>query len=157
MKLEKNLYSLKDGGLTWCKHLKKGLFKCGFKQIEAEPCLCVKSELILMTYTDDCVALCPTQNPINNFVKSMKGDYHLTDDGDLSSFLDIQIERKRMPTGGQESHLTQQALIERICATVSLSDQCTHDTPTDKVLYKGGEPHKTDFFTTGPLSGNSII
>jgi hypothetical protein len=60
LKLEKNLYGLKDDGLTWFKNLKKGLFQCGFKQSEVDPCLFVKGKLILITYVDDCVTLCPT-------------------------------------------------------------------------------------------------
>ena len=110
-----------------------------------DPCLFVKGELILVTYIDDCVAMCPTQKPIDDFVKSMQEDYHLTDDGDLSAFLGIQIERKRTPTGNQEFHLTQPALIAKICETVPLTDQRINDMPAEKILYKGGEPRKTDF------------
>jgi hypothetical protein len=89
----------------------------------------------------------------------MKEDYHLTNNEDLSAFLGIQIEKKCIPTGGQEFHLTQPALIKKICATVPLLDQCIHGMPTNKVfykgskhhkaankaLYKGSKPHKTDF------------
>jgi hypothetical protein len=159
LKLEKNLYGLKDGGLTWFKHLKKGLFKRGFKQTEIEPCLFVKGMLILVTHVDDCVALCPTQKPIDDFVKSMKEDYHLTDYGDLSAFLGIQIERKRTPTGAQEFHLTQPALIKKICATVPLSDQRTHGTaPADRELYKGGgEPRKKDFHYRSAIGQHNYL
>ena len=40
--------------------------------------------------------------------------------------------------------MTQPALIEKICKTVPLTDQRQHDTPADKILYKGGEPRKMD-------------
>jgi hypothetical protein len=38
---------------------------------------------------DDCIALCPTPEPITEFIKSMQEDYNLTDDSDLSAFLGI--------------------------------------------------------------------
>ena len=85
LKLEKNLYGLKDGGLTWFNYLKKGLIARGFKQSQVEPCLFVKRELIPGTYVDDCVALCPQQKPIDDFIESMKKDYDLTDDKSIRS------------------------------------------------------------------------
>jgi hypothetical protein len=75
----------------------------------------------------------------------MQEDYHLTDDGDISTFLGIQIKRKRTATGGQEFHLTQPVLIKKICETVPLTDQRVHGTSADKILYKGGQSRKRDF------------
>jgi hypothetical protein len=67
----------------------------------------------------------------------------LTDEGDVSAYLGIQVDRKDT-TDGVEFHLTQPALIDRIIASVSLKDQHMQDTPAD-ILYKEGEPRKTDF------------
>jgi hypothetical protein len=145
LKLEKNLYGLRDGGLTWFNHLKKGLGARGFKQSRVDPCLFVKGELILITYVDDCIALCTTQKPIDDFIKSMQEDYSLTDDGDLSAFLGIQIEKQFTPSGAPEYTLKQPGLIQKICETVPLTDVRQHDTPADKILFKGGDPRKTTF------------
>jgi hypothetical protein len=144
LKLIKNLYGLKDAGLTWFEHLKDGLAKRGFKQSLVEPCMFIRGNLILLVYVDDCIAICPESEPIMEFIRSMQNDYDLTDEGDISGYLGIQVERKRT-RNGVEFHLTQPALIDRIIETIPLKDQRLHDTPADRILYKGGEPRKTDF------------
>jgi hypothetical protein len=78
LKLLKNLYGLKDAGLTWFEHLKNRLIQGGLKQSLVEPCIFVKGTLILLVYVDDCIALCPRNQPITDFIESMKTDYVLT-------------------------------------------------------------------------------
>jgi hypothetical protein len=75
LKLLKNLYGLKDAGLMWFEHLKKGLLQRGFQQSLVEPCMFVKGTLILLVYVDDCIALCNRNQPITDFIESMKNDY----------------------------------------------------------------------------------
>jgi hypothetical protein len=75
----------------------------------------------------------------------MQKDYHLTDDGDLSAFLGIQINKHRTSIWLLEYTLKQPALITKICDTVPLTDAHENDTPADKILYKGGEPGKRKF------------
>jgi hypothetical protein len=144
LKLLKNLYGLKDAGLTWFERLKDGLVARGFQQSLVEPCMFVKGNLILLVYVDDCIALCPHDRPITYFIKSMQDNYVLTDEGDVSAYLGIQVDRKET-SDGLEFHLTQPARIARIIASVPLKDQRLHDTPAGRILYKGGEPRKTDF------------
>jgi hypothetical protein len=124
--------------------LRDGLTARGFKQSFVEPCMFIRGSLILLVYVDDCVAICPSQAPITEFIESMKADYVLTDEGDISAYLGIQVECKQT-RNGPEYHLTQPALIDRIIKTIPLKDERLHDTPADKILYKGGEPRKTDF------------
>jgi len=140
LKLLKNLYGLKDAGFTWFEHLKKGLRARGFRQSICEPCLFIKDNLILLTYVDDCIAFCAEKKPIDDFIESMKKDYDLTDEGDIGAYLGIQISKH-----GNEYHLTQPALIKRICETVPLKDQRLHNTPADRILTREGEPRKSNF------------
>jgi hypothetical protein len=144
LKLRKNLYGLKDAGLTWFKHLKDGLVKRGFRQSLVEPCMFIRGNLILLVYVDDCIAICPNNEPITKFIASMQTDYVLTDKGNIFAYLGIQVDRKKT-NNGLEFHLTQLALIDQIIRTIPLKDQRLHDTPADRILYKGGEPRKTDF------------
>ena len=42
LKLQKNLYGLKDGQVTWHEHIKAGLLSHGFHQSKVDPCLFIK-------------------------------------------------------------------------------------------------------------------
>ena len=53
--LVKNLYSLKDAGLTWFEHLSKGLDEMGFVPTSNDPCIFVNRTDIIILYVDDCV------------------------------------------------------------------------------------------------------
>jgi hypothetical protein len=141
LKLLKNLYGLKDAGLTWFEHLKDGLVKRGFRQSLVEPCMFIRGNLILLVYMDDCITICPDDEPITKFIASMQTDYVLTDEGNISAYLGIQVDGKKT-SNELEFHLTQPALINRIIETIPLKD---HGTPANRILYKGGEPRKTDF------------
>jgi hypothetical protein len=103
---------------------------------------------------DDCIVLCQQQKPIHDFInKSMQEDYHLTNDGDLSAFLGIQIDKCQTSSGSLEYTLKQFALINKICNTVQLIDACINNTPGDKIIYKGGEPRKTKFHNRSAVIG----
>ena len=72
-----------------------------------------------------------------------KQKYFLTDEGSLSAYLGIKMEKK----GLNQMSLTQPAFIKRIINSVNLKDQWTHNTPADSVLnrYLEGQGRKTDF------------
>ena len=53
LKLQKNLYGLKDGQVTWHEHIKAGLLSRGFRQSKVDPCLFIKGTVILVLYVDD--------------------------------------------------------------------------------------------------------
>jgi hypothetical protein len=145
LKLLKNLYRLnKDARLTWFEHLKDGLVKRGFWQSLVEPCMFIRENLILLVYVDDCIVICPDDEPIMKYIAFMQTDYVLTDEGNISAHLVIQVDRKKT-SNGLEFHLTQPALINQIIERIPLKDQQLHDTPANRILCKGGEPRKTDF------------
>jgi hypothetical protein len=142
LKLLQNLYGLVDASATWHEYLKKGLKKRGFIQSKTHPCLFVRKNMIVVTYVDDCLILCPDDEPINAFITSMQKDFTLTDEGTISAYLGIQIEHT-----SQGIKMSQPGLIKRIIEGMKLKDARMHDTPADKVLHKDtdGEPRKCDF------------
>ena len=48
LKLKKNLYGLKDAGITWWKVISKGLLDLGFEQIDADQCEFRKENIIIL-------------------------------------------------------------------------------------------------------------
>ena len=147
LKLKKNLYGLKDAGLTWHEHIKKGLVDRGFKPSSVDPCLFTKGKVILILYVDDCVLVSPHEKDIDAVVTSLKEDFNLTDEeGPVRDYLGIRIER--IP-GTNKVALTQPRMIHRCLQLIGLdADEKvkTHDTPANentRVLTKDDpEPRK---------------
>ena len=96
LKLNKNLYGLKQGSYNWYEKLKKSLFDRGFKPSDIDPCLYIGNGMIILTYVDDCIIIGPSMENINRFVDSMKNSDEnsvLTDKGDINKFLGIEINQ----------------------------------------------------------------
>ena len=94
LKLNKNLYGLKQGSYNWYKKLKKSLFNRGFKPSDIDPCLYIGNGMIILTYVDYCIIVGPSMENINRFVDSMKNEdenFVMTDKGDINKFLGIEM------------------------------------------------------------------
>jgi hypothetical protein len=109
LKLKKNLYGLRDAGLTWFQFIHDGLLRRGFKQSEIDPCLFAKDQVVLVLYVDDAAIFSPHKSAIDKIVKSLQEEFTLTDEGDLKDYLGVRITRHR--DGSVE--LTQPRMIER--------------------------------------------
>ena len=143
LKLIQNLYGLRDAGATWFEHLKTGLLKRGFVQSEVDPCLFYKKNLILITYVDDCILMSPDKSLCDDFIASMKTEYKLEDEGDVTAYLGINVTRPSPDI----IKLNQPAMIQRIIDFMKLTDDRMHQTPVDKVLHKdkNSPGQKSDF------------
>lgn len=141
LKLNKNLYGSKQAGKVWFDHLKAGLTQRGFTRSKADDCVFYKGSTIFVVYVDDAILLGPDSAEIDSIVTSLQTDFTLTDEGTLSDYLGIHIERSEASI-----RLTQPTLINRILATVGLSAQNIKatSTPATKVLQKdlGGLPRQ---------------
>ena len=72
LKLQKNLYGLKDGQVTWHEHIKTGLLSRGFRQSKVDPCLFIKGTVLLVLYIDDAALFSPNSAAINREIMSLK-------------------------------------------------------------------------------------
>ena len=59
LKLNKNLYGLKQGSYNWYEKLKKFLVDRGFKPSDIDPCLYIGICMIILTHVDDCIIVGP--------------------------------------------------------------------------------------------------
>ena len=94
LKLNKNLYWLKQWSLNWYGKLKVSLVDRDFKPSDIDPCLYIGNGMIILTYVDNCIIVGPSMDRIDSFVKSMntgKDNFVLTDKGDINKFLRIEI------------------------------------------------------------------
>ena len=87
LKLQMNLYGLKDGQVTWHEHIKAGLLSRGFQQSKVNPCLFIKGTVLLVLYIDDTTLFCPNSMAINHEITSLKQSFELTNEVELQDYL----------------------------------------------------------------------
>ena len=75
LKLQKNLYGLKDGQVTWHEHIKTGLLSQGFHQSKVDPCLFIKGTFLLVLYVNDAALFSPHSMAINCEIISVKQSF----------------------------------------------------------------------------------
>jgi len=139
IKLKKNLYGTCQASANWFVLLKDGLLKRGYVQSKVDPCLFFKNDSIIVTYVDDCIIFAKDHNKVQEIIKSLEDSFKLTDEGDLSAYLGIDITKNENSTWT----LSQPYLIDRILKALHLEDDSkVHDTPATEILTsdKKGEP-----------------
>jgi hypothetical protein len=71
IKLRKNLYGCKQAARNWFQHLNLGLQSQGFIQSKIDPCLYLRSDCIMVVYTDDCLIFAKDEHTINQLIKNL--------------------------------------------------------------------------------------
>ena len=87
-------------------------------------------DVIVLTYVDDCIILSRDKFALDKFVESLKlgpEKFDFTDEGTLSKYLGIEIERLPSRDGFT---MTQPFLIERIVEAVNIDVRMTNSRPT---------------------------
>jgi hypothetical protein len=116
LKLEKYLYGQKQAGRVWYLHLRKNLLKLGFKPSEHDECVFYYGKSVFIVYTDDTILLGADKDEIDLLVKRLRKTFKIEDQGNLSDYLGIKIERK--PDGTLE--WTQPTLTQSILKDLKL-------------------------------------
>ena len=72
LKLNKNLYGIKQGSFNWYKKLNTSLVNHNFKPFDIDPFQYIGNGMIVLTYVDDYIIVGPSLQNIYTFVKSME-------------------------------------------------------------------------------------
>ncbi len=88
------MYGQKQAGRVWYLHLKKNLLKLGFIPSKHDECVFYYGTTIFLVYTDDTILLGPDKAEIDNLVKKLADKFNIEEQGELSDYLGIKIERK---------------------------------------------------------------
>jgi Reverse transcriptase (RNA-dependent DNA polymerase) len=71
IQLSKSLYGGALAAKHWFDKLSDGLTKRGFRQSALDPCLFVRSDMIVVSYVDDCIVTRPSWMPSFKASKTM--------------------------------------------------------------------------------------
>ena len=136
LKLNKNLYGLKQASYNWFELLKSGLEARGYvNQSNADRCVFFGKNAIILVYVDDCLIFEKKgSNAADTLIKELKDgpeNFDFTDEGDITKYLGVDV--KKHPNGTYE--LTQKHLIQRFLEVVGMSDDTnSRKTPVIKPL-----------------------
>ena len=136
LKLLKNLYGLKDAGLTWFEHLSSGLEAMNFKSSLSDPCIFIRNTDIIIVYVDDCCIISKTEEKAIEIFEEIKSKgYKMTDEGTMEAYLGLHIDK----TKKGEFTISQPFLIDRIINAIPGIDNAKISkipAATDQILTK---------------------
>jgi hypothetical protein len=78
LKLKRNLYGLFQASRNWFFKLNSIYERLGFKQSKSGPYILLRKDMIIVSYTDDCLLYARDTKYIDSFVKTLRDDYKLT-------------------------------------------------------------------------------
>ena len=137
LKLQKNLYGLKDDHVTWHEHIKAGLLSRGFWKSKVDPCLFIKGTVLLVLYVNATALFTPDSAAINREIASLKQSFEPTDEGELQDYLGTRLTKH----SDGRIELQQKKTIDNCLHTLGMcpssKNVTTHDTPAEssKILH----------------------
>ena len=129
LKLQKNLYGLKDASLTFWEKTCDILVskRYGFVQSNVDQCLFICNNCILVTYIDDCLCFSRDPKVLDHIVSLLAQDFNMTDEGEVAKYLGVDVKRS---LDGSTIELRQPYLIRRIL------EQLKSPTPITKLHHQ---------------------
>ena len=131
LKLNKNVYGLKQASHNWWEMLSTGLKIRKFHQSPIDPCLFIRTDCIVIVYVDDTLIFAKDNNTIQSVIDSLSQDFELTDEGTMENFLGCNINKGK----NGEILLTQPGIKERILNILHLTEECKrHSIPISQSI-----------------------
>ena len=135
-KLQGSLYGLKQSARAWNIKMNKLLLDNGFIRSKADQCLYSKFEnskwMYVLLYVDDLIIAHDDNEVITQFGHVINEHFAVTDLGEISYYLGIQIERE----ADGSFLLNQSAKIEAILSKFGMKDSKGASTPMDTAYPK---------------------
>ena len=96
IRLDKNVYGLKDTGLAWLENLKDSLELegRGFPQSQVGHCAFYREYMVLLFYMDSCIMFSPYNDKVDDVYAYLQAYFKIKDDGDINNNLVIELYRR---------------------------------------------------------------
>jgi hypothetical protein len=120
MRLKKALYGLKQAPLEWYREIGSYLNQIGFESSNNDPNLYIHplgSKMIL--YVDDITIISKSIDTIKKHKADLMKKYRMTDLGEISTFLGIEVERNRQQ---RTLKIHQRSYLERVLERFQMSN-----------------------------------
>ena len=143
-----------QAGRVWNKHLVDRLTSIGFVPSKIDDSVFYKGNAVYILYTDDSILAGPDEQELADIIKEMQSTgLELTEEGDISDFLGVNIERQDDGT----IHLTQPHLINQILKDLRLDGENVTVKQTPCASSKLLKRHSTSDNFDGHFDYRSLI
>ena len=97
LKLQKNLYGLKQEGHKSLEKLSTALANLSINPSKVDPCVSIRYDIVVLVYVDDCSIFSRDKDRINQIIDNLKNKdkLDLTDEGNVEKYLGVEIERNK--------------------------------------------------------------
>ncbi|KAI3754743.1 hypothetical protein L1987_54533 [Smallanthus sonchifolius] len=127
-KLDKALYGLHHAPRTWYETLSKHLLSNGFDRGQIDSTLFIRKAggdiLLVQVYVDDIIFVSTNEGMCREFEKVMKSKFEMSNMGELSFFLGLQVSQRE-----NGIYLHQTKYVQDILSKYKMSDSTTYGTP----------------------------
>jgi hypothetical protein len=130
LKLIRSLYGLSVAPRLWYQHLFKAFIDLGFVPSQYDPCLLIRSDMLIICYVDDAGIAAADISSIKRLIADLrKRGFELTEEGSFEDYLGIKFNR------GDDNRieLTQSGLINKIIFATGLADANPNWTPATQL------------------------
>ena len=114
LRLNKSLYGLKQSARNWFQCLSEALKLRGLKPTVRDPCVFIGKRIVVIVYVDDCLIFSPAGSKDTEYlIKSLQSgneNFVFSDQGDLQTYLGMDIESNRDSITLKQPHLIQRLL-----------------------------------------------
>ena len=125
-KLNKAMYGLRQAARCWNETLNAIMDDLGLNQFVSEECIYASkgNELLVGAYVDDLIVVSASEDIIVNFKKRLIEKVRITDNGNLTKFIGINVTRT-----DDKLELSQQELIQELVDSCGLEEANGSPTP----------------------------
>ena len=132
-KLKKSLYGLAQSPRNYFLYTKEKLIKMGFYQSDADPCLFISKDVIVLIYVDDALYFCKDKHAMEELkIKMVDKGMLFKEEDSVAGYLGVHFDPKK----DNSIVLTQSGHAERIIDALHFNDDTIDptDTPCTKYL-----------------------
>ena len=132
LKLKKSMYGLRDAPRLWFENLFQYLLlpELGFTQHPIDPCLLIRSNMLVIVYVDDMGVAAETEELIDELITFLRSKgLELQREGEFQDYLGISFSK----LSDGSVHMTQSGLIKKIIKATGMENCNPNKTPAHKV------------------------
>lgn len=132
LKINKNVYGLRQAGNNWFTRLCGSLLAMNFQQSVNDHCLFIRRDCLIVVYVDNCLIFSKEDSTLDSAITALQSSFNLTSQGSAGAFSGVDFKT----TSDNNLELVQPGLINKIISYVGLEHESNEQkTPATTILH----------------------